>query len=257
MYPIRFALLGVAAAASVACAAQTGSSPSTQPGSETGLAQSETSAPPPPAPTPSTVTVRGQVVGTGGGGVGGVEVLRVPADAYLLPILRTQTDASGSFVLDGVAGNAREWFVFQQAGYVALYQAFDTTGGSGQTIPAATLLSNDEGAALAQGFGVVLDPKKSVVRVPVTVASAGQTVPAAAGDFEITFEPPLDVPVHFVEGEAIAFNVASTGTYQVKVTRAGQACAPAAHPTLVAGDGSVPIGAQAGYWTIGPTMSCK
>jgi hypothetical protein len=203
------------------------------------------------------VTVRGQVVGTGGSGIDGVEVLRMPADAYLLPILRTQTDASGSFVLDGVAGNAREWFVFQQAGYVALYQAFDTTGGSGQALPAATLLSNDEGAALGQSFGVVLDPKKSVVRVPITAAGAGQTALAPACDFHVTFQPTIDVPVHCVDGEAIAFNVAPNDAYQVTVTRAGHLCAPAAHPSLVAGDGSVPIGAQAGFWTIGPTMTCK
>jgi hypothetical protein len=177
VYAIRLVLLGLAAAASAGCEAateQTGGSPSTQAGGETALARSETSAPP-PAPTPSSVTVRGEVVGTSGAGIDGVEVLRIPGDAYLLPILRTQTDASGSFVLEGVAGNARECFFFQEAGYASVYQAFDTTLETAQTIPAATLLSNDEAAALAQSFGVVLDAKKSVVRIPVTVATQATT----------------------------------------------------------------------------------
>jgi hypothetical protein len=128
-------------------------------------------------------------------------------------------------------------------------------------MPAATLLSNDEAAALALSFGVALDPQKSVLRIPVTVTStvpgAGQPAGAAATGFQVDFQPPIDVAVQYTAGEAIAFNVAPKGTYQVKVTRAGRACLPAAHPTLAASDGSVPVDVQAGYWAIGPTMSCN
>jgi hypothetical protein len=209
------------------------------------------------APSPSSVTVSGQVVDATGAGIAGMPVLELPDDVYLNSILRTEADENGVFTLDGIAGDGREWFYFEQTGYAALFEALDTTSDLRQATPPLTLLSNADAAALAQSFGVTLDPDKGVVRVPVTVGARGQGRPALASEFQVTFEPPLDVPVHYVDGEALAFNVVIYDSYQVMITRNGHVCAPASHPSLVATDGSVEVRPMTGTWTVGPTIACE
>jgi hypothetical protein len=204
-----------------------------------------------------TTTLSGQVVSSDGAPLDAVEVLRVPADAYLVPILRTQTDALGAFTLDGVEANALDWFYIDRTGYVSLFQAFDTTADARQALPTVAMRSDAEGDALAQSFGVTLDPGKSVVFVPVTVRAGGQTRPAVAVELEVSLQPPLDVPVHYVDGNAIALNVIAYDSYQVLVRRNGHACVPASHSTLVAADGSVEVRPMSGIWSIGPDMACE
>jgi hypothetical protein len=72
----------------------------------------------------------------------------------------------------------------------------------------------------------------------------------------VTFVPPLETPVVYADGEAIAFNAASSGDYEVTVRSGGQACAPAAHPGLVEPGGSVKVGALEGFFTMGPAIAC-
>jgi hypothetical protein len=206
-------------------------------------------------PAPSTVTVQGQVARTDGVGLVGVQVLRVPRDPYLEPVLMTQSGAGGSFVMDGVTGDTRQWFVFDKAGYVGLFQAFDPAADGRQDLPTAILLTDGEAATLAQGLGATLDPGRTVIRVPLVTTAGGQArVPAE--EFQVDLQPPLDVPIHYLDGEAIVINAVAYDSYQLKVTRAGRACATALHPSLVAADGSVEIRTMPGYWTVGPTMLC-
>jgi hypothetical protein len=208
------------------------------------------------APSASSVSVSGQVVDAAGAGVAGVPVLRLPDDAYLDSILRAQTDADGAFTLEGILGDGREWFYVAQTGYAALFEALDTTTASRQALPPLTLLSSADAASLAQSFGVSLDPDRSVLEVPVTVGAGPQGRPALATEFQVSFEPPLDVPVHYVDGKALAFNVVAYESYQVTITRSGHVCAPASHPSLVAPDGSVEVRPMTGTWTVGPTVAC-
>jgi hypothetical protein len=208
------------------------------------------------APSPSSVSVSGQVVDAAGVGIARVPVLRLPDDAYLNSILRTQTDEDGAFTLDGIAGDGREWFYFGQTGYAAVLEAVDTTSDPRQATPPVTLLSDADAASLAQSFGVTLDPDRCVVEVPVTVGAGAQGRPALASEFQVSFDPPLDVPVHYVDGKALAFNVVAYSSYQVTITRSGHVCAPASHPSLVATDGSVEVRPMTGTWTVGPTVAC-
>jgi hypothetical protein len=226
--------------------------------------QSDTAAAPSAAPAgsaatlpPSAVTVQGLVVGTTATGIDGVDVVRVQGDPYLIPLLRAQTDADGAFALDGVAGDARQWFFFGRTGYAPLFQAIDTTRDAWQAAPPVTLLSDAEAAALAQSFGVQPDSTKSIIRVPVAIAVGGETRQALAREFQVSFQPPLDVPIHYVDGEAIAFNVIAYSSYQVTVMRDGRVCAPPSHPTLVAPDGSVEVLPMTGSWTVAPVMACE
>jgi hypothetical protein len=195
-------------------------------------------------------------VGLDGAGLAGVQVLRLALDPYDVPILRTQTDAGGTFSLPGVAADSREWVALQAPGYAGVYQAVDTDAEASQSLPEIPLLSVAAASALAQAFGFVLDTGASVVRVPVVAPSAGSLVALPAGEFQVSFNPPLGAPPVSLDGEAIAFNVPESGATSVKVTRGGRACAPARHPELVEADGSVPIGTFAGFFTVAPTMSC-
>jgi hypothetical protein len=206
---------------------------------------------------PATVTVQGVVTTTGATGLDGVAVLRIPSDAYLTPVLRTQTDAAGAYSLDGVASDAREWLYFDQPGYAGLFQAFDTTAASQQALPVATLLSNTEASALAQADGETLDPTKAVIRIPVVVAGEDAASDAGTDGLEVTFQPALDTPVHYAGGEAIAFNAVVYDSYRVTVRRNGRLCAPAAHPGLLAADGSFEVRTMTGLWSVAPTSVCE
>jgi hypothetical protein len=255
MHPTH--ILALAAAVGLGgCAVRTGG-PDSAPQDNTAAAPSAATAGSVTPPLPSAVTVRGLVLGTTAMGIGGVQVLRIPLDPYLTPILSTQTDTQGAFALDGVAGDAREWFVFDRTGYARLFQAIDTTLDGRQSAPSVTLLSDTEAAGLAQTFGVKLDPDKSVIRVPVTITVGGEVRQALGSEFQVTFQPPLDVPVHYVDGGAIAFNVVAYNSYQATVLRDGRVCAPASHPTFVATDGSVVVRPMSGCWTVAPTMACE
>ncbi len=259
MHTIRF--LGLLAALGLAGCTATAGGPADEPGADptatAGVAAAGRATAQVAAPSASSVSVAGQVVDAAGAGVAGVPVLRLPDDAYLDSVLRTQTDADGAFTLVGIIGDAREWFYVEQTGYEALFEALDTTSDPRQTLPPLTLRSNADAASLAQSFGVALDPDRGVVEVPVTVVVGGQGTPAPASEFQVSFEPPLDVPVHYVDGKALAFNVIAYDAYQVTVTGSGHVCAPASHPALVAADGSVEVRPMTGTWTIGPTVACE
>lgn len=209
----------------------------------------------PSQPTP--VTITGQVLDTTGAGIDGVEVLRVPADVYLVPLLRAQTDTLGDFTLGGVEGDSRQWVYFGRTGFVGMFQALETTRSAREALSAVTLLSEAEAAAMAQTLGATLDPKKIVLVIPVTVNVEGQPRPALPSDVQITFQPSPDVPVHYADGGAIALNALAYSTYQVTVARNGRVCPPASHPNLVAADGSVEVRPMSGTWTVGPTMACQ
>jgi hypothetical protein len=134
----------------------------------------------------------------------------------------------------------------QLPNHVSLYQAIETSSDGSQTMPAATLLTDEEGAAFARRLGVTLDPTRSVVRIPVT---------GSVASLQVTFSPPIDVAVVAQEGEAVAPNVIA-GIYNVTVRAGGRLCAPAGHPGFVGPDGSVKIGALTGFFTVAPTMVC-
>jgi hypothetical protein len=205
----------------------------------------------------TSVTVSGQVVGTTGAGIDAVEVLRVPTDPYLVPVLRAKTDPFGEFSLDGLEGDAREWLYFGHTGYVRSFRASEMTRDARQALPPVTLLLDAEGAALAQTFGALLDPNKSVLVVLVMESAGGPLRPTPASEFQVIFQPPLDVSIHYTDGQAIAFNAVAYNSYQLTVVRNGRPCAPASHPDLVAADGSVGVRPMAGVWTVGPTMACE
>jgi hypothetical protein len=205
---------------------------------------------------PATVTVLGAVTGTNATGLDGVSVLRIPGDAYITPVLRAQTDATGAYSLDGVASDAREWFYFDQPGYAGLFQAFDTTAAARQALPTVTLLSNAEATALAQADGATIDPTKAVIRVPVVIVGDAAT-DAPADGVQVTFDPALDTPVHYAGGEAIVFNAVVYDSYRVTVRRNGHLCAPAAHPALLAADGSFEVRTMTGLWSVAPTTVCE
>jgi hypothetical protein len=169
---------------------------------------------------------------------------------------KTQTDAAGFFVLGGVQANERDWFVLEQQGYQGVFQELDVTSVAQQTLPAATLTTNADAAALAQSFGVTLDPTRTVIRIPVALSAPGGSTPDTAGDFTMSTQPPLDAPVQYASGEAIVFNAIPTDSYQVIVTRGASPCVPASHPAAVAADGSVQVRTLSGFWTVGPAMVC-
>jgi hypothetical protein len=206
---------------------------------------------------PVSVNVTGQVVGTDGTALAGVPVLRLGLDPYLEPILRTQTDAAGYFTLDGVEGNAREWFFFElSGGYAGVYAALDTTGYEQQEVPSTMPPTNAALASIARGFGITLDSTAAIVRVPIVTATGSPAAALVGGEIQVTFDPPLGVSVVSVSGVATAFNVGASDQYTVTVTRSGALCVPAFHPELVDSDGSVPIGTFVGVVTVAPTMAC-
>ena len=202
------------------------------------------------------VTLQGRIVGSDGAPLAGADVVRLALDPYLVPVLHAQSDATGSFVVGPVLADSREWLTFQMPGHVSLYQAFETTADARQAMPAAALPSDAEGLALAERYGVTLDGTKSVLRIPVVTSGPGPAMPAAAGTFQVTFAPATDGIVFCTDGEAIAFNVASGGLFDVTVSRAGRSCAPSVHLELAAPDGSVRVGALEGFFTVGPTIAC-
>jgi hypothetical protein len=114
----------------------------------------------------------------------------------------------------------------------------------------------DRRAAGAQTFGVTLDPTRTVILIPVAPSVPGGSTPDTAGDFTVSTQPPLDVPVQYASGEAIVFNAIATDSYQVTVTRGASTCVPASHPAAVAADGSVELRTLPGFWTVGPAMVC-
>jgi hypothetical protein len=207
---------------------------------------------------PNAISVTGEIRNGAGAGVGNVEVLRISADPYLQPILRAQSAPDGSFVLDGVAPETRQWLLFQAPGYPELLQAFETTADAHMALPVVTLLADAEASALAGLYGVELDPSRCSIRVPVTTMIDGKAVPLSAGDFQVDLSRALDAPVYVIDGEIVVFNAAaSDNSVQLTVTRAGQKCVPAVHPTPAEKDGSVTIPTAAGDWIVGPTMVCQ
>ncbi|MGO9834063.1 MAG: hypothetical protein ACLP1X_07610 [Polyangiaceae bacterium] len=208
------------------------------------------------SPAPSVVTtviVRGQVMSAPDTGLGGAQVSWLPGDPYLMPMQKTQADASGFFALGGVQANARDWFVLEQTGFQGVFQEFDVTTAAQQILPAATLPSNADAAALAQTFAVALDPTRVVIRIPIAVSPLPGSTPVAIA---VTAQPPLDVPVQYASGEAIVFNAIPVDPYQITVTRGSSTCAPASYPASVAADGSVEVRTLSGFWTVGPAMVC-
>jgi hypothetical protein len=248
-------LAAVTAALSFAGCAADASGPNEADEGRPAVATSAATTAPIPDAGPPTVTVLSAVTGTNATGLDGVSVLRIPGDAYITPVLRTQTDAAGAYSLDGVTSDAREWFYFDRPGYAGLFQAFDTTATPRQTLPAVTLLSNAEATALAQMNGETIDPTAAVIRVPVMVAGDPAT-DAPADGVQVTFDPALATPVHYTSGEAIVFNAVVYESYRVTVRRNGHLCAPAAHPALLAADGSFEVRTMTGLWSVAPTSVC-
>jgi hypothetical protein len=250
-------LAAVTAALSFAgCAANT-NGPNGADEGRPAIATSAAATAPAPEAGPATVTVLSAVTATNAAGLDGVAVLRIPNDAYITPVLRTQTDAAGAYALDGVASDAREWFYFEQPGYAGLFQAFDTTAAAQQALPVVTLLSNAEASALAQANGETIDPSDAVIRVPFTVAGGDVATDSPADGVQVTFDPPLATAVHYAGGEAIVFNAGVYESYRVTVRRNGRLCAPAAHPALVAADGSFEVRTMTGLWSVAPTSVCE
>jgi len=201
----------------------------------------------------TTATVTGQILSQAGVGLAGVQASWLPSDAYLVSIQSAYSDAARSFVLSGVGANARDWFAFELTGYKSIFQEFDVTSAAQQTLPAATLPTTAEAAALAQSFDVTLDPTRVVIIIPVAVTASSDDTSAA---LTVSTQPPLDVPVQYDSGEAIVFNAIPTDSYQVTVTRGTSMCVPSSQPEAVADNGSVEVRTISGFWTVAPTMVC-
>jgi hypothetical protein len=250
MHPAHILALVLAGAASVGCgAAPPGGPPGTDPSPAPSQAPSS-------LPSPKDTAVHGLAVGVDGSALAGVQVSFLPSDPYLVPVVTTQSDASGSFTLNGVPGDARDWITFVAPGYMPQVQAFDTTGEASQTLPAAPLWTVADATSVAQGLGATLGANKAAMSVPVVVAGQDGTLPASAGDVVVSLQPAPDDPVRYARGAAVATNLAYE-TYQVTVTRGGRLCATAAHPSLVAADGSITVRVFAGTWSVGPTVVCN
>jgi len=195
------------------------------------------------------VTVQGVVADTSGNAIPGAQVLYLPPDPYLEKISSTQTGASGSFTLGGLAPNALDGLAVQATGYASEYVSVFATSAPKQTMGAVAMMTNDQAAAIAATFGVQVDSSQSVVRVPVLIADGAA--------FQVSFYPLPGAQVQYGAGEAIAINAWPNDAYRVTVMSPGRKCAPAWAPQGMAPDGSITVAALGGFWTTAPAFACE